>query len=104
MAFDDRIIPALFFDSCSYKPVRGDTMMKAPYLQQKHEAGVPYEQYVRSGTDQQRENWQTIYDQTRLTDGQRELIGRFTRRIKRVRMMSAVESPRRGPRSWVSAL
>ena len=55
--------------------------MNATYLRQKHEAGLPYEQYVRSGTDAQFENWKQIYDQATLTDEQRTLVESFSRRI-----------------------
>ncbi len=55
--------------------------MNADYLRQKHQAGLPYEAYVQSGTDAQRENWQRVYDQTALTDAQRQLLDGFTRRM-----------------------
>jgi thiol-disulfide isomerase/thioredoxin len=55
--------------------------MKADFLRSKHEAGMPYDRYVASGTDAQRDNWKRIYDKTALTDAQRTLIAGFTRRI-----------------------
>jgi len=55
--------------------------MDAAYLKSKHEAGLSYEQYVNSGTPEQKENWQKIYDQACLTDDQAGLLGSFTRRI-----------------------
>lgn len=55
--------------------------MDAAYLQTKHKAGVPYAEYLATGTAQQRENWQRIYDAVALTDGQKQLLGAFTRRI-----------------------
>lgn len=55
--------------------------MKSSYLKQKHEAGLPYEQYVQTGDDGKRAAWQKIYDQSSLTAEQGELLSRFTRRI-----------------------
>ena len=61
--------------------------MDAKYLQSKHEGGASYNDYVRSGTDQQFENWKQVYDQCApgsagaLTNDQTKLITGFTRRI-----------------------
>lgn len=55
--------------------------MKATYLKEKHEAGLPYDKYVQTGTDAQRDSWQKIYDQASLADEQKQLLSRFTRRI-----------------------
>ena len=55
--------------------------MDAKYLQSKHEGGASYNDYVRSGTDQQFENWKQVYDQCALTTDQTKLITGFTRRI-----------------------
>ncbi len=55
--------------------------MDATYLKTKHEAAVPYAQYVRSGTAAQGDNWKAIYDQAVLTDKQRLLVGGFTRKM-----------------------
>jgi len=55
--------------------------MNKTYLQSKHEAGLTYADYVGSGTQPQRENWQRIYDDYRLTDEQQALLASFVRRI-----------------------
>ena len=55
--------------------------MDANFLRQKHEAALPYDAYVRSGTGSQYKNWQAIYEQTSLTDEQRRLVEGFTRRM-----------------------
>ncbi len=55
--------------------------MKADYLKQKHEAGLTYADYLATGKDQQRQDWQAIYDQTPLSDAQSALLGSFTRKI-----------------------
>jgi len=55
--------------------------MDAAYLAKKHQAGLPYAQYVATGTPQQQENWQRVYEQARLTDAQAKLVGSFVRKI-----------------------
>jgi len=56
--------------------------MDASTLARKHAEGLPYPQYVLSGSNTQRDNWQAIYDQVSLTEPQRGLLGTFTRQIK----------------------
>ena len=56
-------------------------MMESSYLKTKHEAGKPFDQYIQTGTEQQCQDWQAVYDQTQLTDAQRNLIGSFVRKI-----------------------
>ena len=55
--------------------------MNAQLLQQKHNAGLPYDDYVRSGTPRQYEDWTAIYDRIGLTEGQTTLIKSFTRKM-----------------------
>lgn len=55
--------------------------MDADYLKTKHEAGLKWEDYLATGTDQQRENWMKAYDGAQLNDEQRRLLGSFVRRI-----------------------
>lgn len=55
--------------------------MKADYLKQKHEAGLPYADYVATGESQKQQDWQTIYDQAALTDAQSALLGSFKRKL-----------------------
>lgn len=58
-----------------------DAVMDSAYLAVKHQAGLPYDQYVATGTSDQQQNWRTIYEQASLTDAQRTLLGSFTRKI-----------------------
>ena len=60
--------------------------MDAPYLRSKHEAGLPYDEYINTGKPQQRDDWQRIYDQATLTDAQQKLIGSFKRKINIIAM------------------
>ncbi len=55
--------------------------MNADYLKQKHEAGLSYADYLATGTDQQRADWQVVYDRAQLTDQQKALLGSFKRKI-----------------------
>lgn len=57
------------------------SFMDSAYLAVKHQAGLPYDQYVATGTPDQQQNWRTIYEQASLTDAQRTLLGSFTRKI-----------------------
>lgn len=55
--------------------------MDSHFLQRKHQAGLDYDAYVRSGTAVQQQNWKAIHDAAALTNAQRDLIASFTRRI-----------------------
>ena len=55
--------------------------MDPAYLRSKHEAGMTYDQYVQTGTDRQRADWQRIYDQAQLTAAQQQLLGSFVRKM-----------------------
>jgi len=55
--------------------------MNADYLKQKHDAGLPYADYVATGDAQKQQDWQTIHDQVALNDDQKSLLGSFTRKM-----------------------
>lgn len=55
--------------------------MDASYLKEKHEAGLSYADYLAKGTDDQRQNWSTVYNTAELAPGQKDVLGGFTRRI-----------------------
>lgn len=56
--------------------------LNAEYLKSKFEQAHAYDAYVTTGTDAQKDGWQKIYDQARLTDEQVKLVGAFTRQMK----------------------
>ncbi|MFB3430536.1 MAG: thioredoxin family protein [Phycisphaerales bacterium] len=56
--------------------------LNAEYLKSKFEQAHAYDAYVATGTDAQKDGWQKIYDQARLTDEQVKLVGAFTRQMK----------------------
>jgi len=60
--------------------LRGDDL-DTKQLQSKHESGLRYNDYVRSGTPVQHDNWKKVYDQASLTEAQKTLLASFTRKI-----------------------
>ncbi|MEQ9461532.1 MAG: thioredoxin family protein [Phycisphaeraceae bacterium] len=56
--------------------------MDASYLRRKFEAGLTYDQYMATGTDDQRKRWQEVYDRVVLTDQQKALLGGFVREVR----------------------
>ena len=59
-----------------------ERLMDAAYLRSKHEAGLTYTDYLTTGTDEQRANWQRIHDRAALTTDQGRLVGSFVREMK----------------------
>jgi thiol-disulfide isomerase/thioredoxin len=56
--------------------------MHADFLAGQFASALPYERYVRTGTDEQQQRWRQVYDACSLTAAQRALIGGFTRELK----------------------
>src|SRR3954471_1749959 len=56
-------------------------MLSSSFLQQKFSEALPYEQYLQTGTDEQRRRWQQLYDVAQLLAAQRELVEGFVRRM-----------------------
>ena len=56
-------------------------MLTADFLSTKFDAAAHYHDYVKTGTDSQQDAWRKIYDQTALSDRQRELLKSFTREM-----------------------
>jgi hypothetical protein len=56
--------------------------MNAGYLADKFAAALPYDRYVRTGTEEQQRRWRQVYEAAGLTPVQAELVGRFTRDMK----------------------
>ncbi|MCC7147234.1 MAG: thioredoxin family protein [Phycisphaeraceae bacterium] len=57
-------------------------MLTPAYLGPKFSAGLSYADYLATGNPQQRDSWQKVYAQTRLTDAQTKLLSSFTRQLK----------------------
>ncbi len=57
-------------------------MVKASYLADQFATGLPYDRYVKTGTDEQQRRWSQVYDAARLTDTQKQLVGGFVREMK----------------------
>ncbi len=57
-------------------------VIEASYLSDRFAAGLPYDRYVQTGTDEQQRRWSQVYDAARLTDTQKQLVGGFVREMK----------------------
>jgi thiol-disulfide isomerase/thioredoxin len=56
--------------------------MKNSYLIDRFTNGIPYDQYVETGTDEQKRRWRQVHDVARLNDIQKSLILGFVREMK----------------------
>jgi len=56
--------------------------MKASYFSDRFAAGLPYDRYVQTGTDEQQRRWKQVHDAARLTDAQKQLLRGFARGMK----------------------
>lgn len=57
-------------------------MPNASYLSEKFASGLPYDRYLRTGTEEQQRRWAQVYDAAHLTDTQKQLLGGFVREMK----------------------
>jgi thiol-disulfide isomerase/thioredoxin len=55
--------------------------MESSILSTKFAAGLDYDAYVHSGTEEQTRRWQQVYDVAKLTAAQTQLIMSFTRQM-----------------------
>src|SRR5260370_18468323 len=53
--------------------------MDGGFLAEKFAAALPYDSYVKTGTEEQQRRWRQVYDAARLTPDQAKLVGEFTR-------------------------
>ena len=56
--------------------------MKTEYLAEKFAAGLSYERYVETGTEEQRRRWRQVYDAARVTVQQTQLLSSFVREMR----------------------
>ena len=56
--------------------------MNASFLVEKFAAALPYDRYVRTGTEEQQRRWQQVYEAAQTTDAQKQLAGGFVRDMK----------------------
>src|ERR1700691_2534331 len=57
-------------------------MAKSSYFVQQFAAGVSYERYLQTGTEEQQRRWTQVYDAAHLTDAQKQLVDGFVREMK----------------------
>jgi thiol-disulfide isomerase/thioredoxin len=55
--------------------------MNASFFAEKFAAALPYDGYVKTGTDEQFRRWKQIYDAATITQPQRNLLGGFVRQM-----------------------
>ena len=56
--------------------------MQASFLTEKFAAALPYDRYVRTGSDEQHRRWQQVYAAAQLTEVQKQLVAGFVRDMK----------------------
>jgi thiol-disulfide isomerase/thioredoxin len=56
--------------------------MQASFLAEKFAAALPYDRYVRTGTDEQQRRWQQVYSAAQPTEAQKQLVSGFVRNMK----------------------
>jgi thiol-disulfide isomerase/thioredoxin len=55
--------------------------MNASFFSDKFATALSYEDYLKTGTDEQRRRWQQVYDAAALTETQKNLLGGFVRQM-----------------------
>ena len=55
--------------------------MKAEFLRQKFELGLAYDDYVKTGTDEQQRRWRAVEPIVQITEDQKTLLGGFVRQM-----------------------
>ncbi len=53
--------------------------MQPTFLSEKFSAALPYDAYLRTGTEEQQRRWTQVYDAVRVTDPQRQVLSGFVR-------------------------
>jgi hypothetical protein len=56
--------------------------MNAAFLAEKFAGALPYDAYVRTGTDDQQRRWQQVYDSAKLAAPQSALMAAFPREMR----------------------
>ena len=56
--------------------------MNASFLAEKFAAALPYDRYVRTGTEEQQRRWQQLYAAAQVIDTQKQLVAGFVRDMK----------------------
>jgi len=56
--------------------------MNASHLSERFTAGLPYDRYLQTGTDEQQRRWNQVHDAARLTEVQKQLVAGFVREMK----------------------
>jgi thioredoxin-like negative regulator of GroEL len=57
-------------------------MLSSSFLSDKFAQALPYDEYLKTGTDEQRRRWQQVYDVAQLLAPQREMVEGFVRQMR----------------------
>jgi len=57
-------------------------MIDSSYIAGRFASGLPYDSYLRAGTEEQQRRWNQVHEAARLTEAQRQLVGGFERNMK----------------------
>ena len=57
-------------------------MPNAAQLSETFSSALPYDRYLKTGTEEQQRRWTQVYDAAHLTSAQQELVGGFVREMK----------------------
>jgi thiol-disulfide isomerase/thioredoxin len=57
-------------------------MIDSSYISSRFTSALPYENYIRTGNNEQRRRWNQVYEAARLTDVQKQLLAGFVRTMK----------------------
>ena len=58
------------------------TLTKSLDLVERFTSALPYQRYLESATEEQRQRWQKVYEAAGLTDEQKQLLAGFVRQMK----------------------
>lgn len=62
-------------------PTTTSPALTAEFLRSKFEAGLPYDEYVRTGAPDKQQAWGKVYEAAKLSSSQAALVGSFTRKM-----------------------
>ena len=57
-------------------------MIDASYISSRFASALPYDSYLRTGSEEQQRRWNQVHEAARLTEVQKQLVGGFVRNMK----------------------
>src|SRR6202041_352795 len=56
--------------------------MKTSSIPERFASALPYDRYLKTGTEEQQRRWTQVYDAAHLTDAQQQLVNGFVREMR----------------------